>query len=380
MQQEVGQSLTMQQQQVLCQWIQLTLVPALGPAGIAKLRQTDNWYIGRLFAAGSQQLQQLGFNQAQVNAILQPDVARVQSSLDWLHADKRHFILTPDDPDYPSRLTQISSPPVLLYGIGDKAALANPQIAIVGSRNPSESGKSIARHFARQLSEMGWTVTSGLALGVDGFAHSGALDAQKPTIAVMGTGLGQIYPKRHIKLAEHILAAGGVLLSEFAPHIPAKPENFPRRNRIISGLSLGTLIVEAALKSGSLITARYALEQNREIFAVPGNINNPLAQGCHYLIQQGAKLVTSVADIIEEFAALNINSDFTTENKSQKNSIESLARDRLLDSVDFEATPLDIVAERSGITVSEVMSQLLEYELRGLVTAVPGGYIKLGEK
>jgi DNA processing protein len=189
-----------------------------------------------------------------------------------------------------------------------------------------------------------------------------------------------MYPRRHIHLAERILLNNGVIISEFAPNTLGRPEYFPRRNRIISGLSVGTLIVEAAIKSGSLITARCALEQNREVFALPGSIHNPLSAGCHHLIQQGAKLVTCVEDINEEFQHLTLSTADNKEDKLEKNMLQSLASDKLLDSVDFEVTPLDIVAQRSGIEVADVMSQLLEYELRGIVVAVPGGYFKLGKK
>jgi DNA processing protein len=219
-----------------------------------------------------------------------------------------------------------------------------------------------------------------LAIGIDGLAHQGAILGSGLTIAVLGTGIDYTYPRRHVQLAQQILEMGGTLISEFAPYTPVRPENFPRRNRIISGLSLGTLVVEAAIKSGSLITARYAIEQDREVFAIPGNIHNPLSKGCHYLLKQGAKLVEDLGDINEEFQNLSIWKEHSSENKTQKNVNQGLATDLLLDSVDFEATPLDIVAERSGMPVSLVMSQLLEYELRGLVTAVQGGYLKLGAK
>jgi DNA processing protein len=361
-------------------WLHLASIPRFGAASYAKLCQKLQWKISDFFATSQAELIKKGFNAEQVDAILHPNIGAIESSILWLNGANNRFILHLEDDAYPPLLKEISSPPLLLFGYGDKNKLVDLQIAIVGSRNPSISGKECAKSFAHNLSQCGWTITSGLALGVDGFSHEGALQAKGTTIAVLGTGIDNIYPKKHQKLAENIIAGGGAIISEFAPRSAVRPENFPRRNRIISGLSRGTLIVEAALKSGSLITARYATEQNREVFAMPGNINNPLVKGCHYLIQQGAKLVTCVADINEEFSDLKFNTGLTNSANSEKNSIECLATDRLLDSVDFEATPLDIVAERSGITVSEVMSQLLEYELRGLVTAVPGGYIKLGEK
>ncbi|NCP66588.1 MAG: DNA-protecting protein DprA [Paraglaciecola sp.] len=369
-----------QNEDSLAEWLTLVATPGLGVARLEKLLTHFSGNVSNIFKASASDLIECGMNQLQIDAILQPNQTFIRQSLAWLAADSNHFALPIDHPLYPPLLKQTASPPLILFARGQLSILSNPQLAIVGSRNPSHSGKTCARSFARDLAACGWTITSGMALGIDALAHLGALDAQGNTIAVMGCGIDAIYPKKHAALAASILANQGLIISEFAPNSPAKPENFPRRNRIISGLSLGTLVVEAALKSGSLITARYALEQNREVFAIPGNIFNPMAQGCHHLIQQGAKLITSVQDINEEFELFFAAPKSSSSIKSQKNSQQSLATERLLDSVDFEATPLDIVAERSGMTLSEVMSQLLEYELRGLVTAVPGGYVKLGEK
>jgi DNA processing protein len=311
---------------------------------------------------------------------LHPDMNSINVSLQWLNTTSNRFLLYFDHPSYPDLLKQISSSPPLLYGYGNPEHLNNYQIAIVGSRTPSPQGRENARFFASRLSECGWTITSGLALGIDGLSHHGAVLGGFTTIAVLGTAIDKMYPRRHIKLAEDVLQHDGVIISEFAPNTPGRPEYFPRRNRIISGLSVGTLIIEAAIKSGSLITARCALEQNREVFALPGNIHNPMSAGCHHLIQQGAKLITCVEDINEEFRHLNLPTINIKVDKTEKNMSQSLASDKLLDSVDFEVTALDIVAQRSGIEVADVMSQLLEYELQGLVTSVPGGYIKLGEK
>ncbi|WP_340681072.1 DNA-processing protein DprA [Paraglaciecola sp.] len=380
MQQGVGLTETQNKTDELFTWLRLAAIPKFGAATYAKLCHRLQWKSSDFFSASHAELLSVGFNASQIDAILHPDSEGIQKSILWLNGGNNRFVLNLEDSAYPPLLKEIASPPMLLFGYGDQSKLVNLQIAIVGSRNPSVSGKEYAKSFAQNLSQCGWTITSGLALGIDGFSHEGALLAKGTTIAVLGTGIDNIYPKKHRKLAEDIITGDGVIISEFAPMSAVRPENFPRRNRIISGMSRGTLIVEAALKSGSLITARYATEQNREVFAIPGNINNPLAKGCHYLIQQGAKLVTCIADINEEFNDLEFNTKVTNSSKMKKNSIECLATDLLLDSVDFEATPLDIVAERSGMSVSEVMSQLLEYELRGLVTAVPGGYIKLGEK
>lgn len=367
-------------QETLSKWLQLSSIPNFGVASLRKVQRKTQWTIDELLTAATPDLQTVGFNAKQIEAIKQADEVLSEVSLVWLDKQPGGFLIPIDDPRYPPLLKEISSPPMLLFGYGNVGQLSTKQLAMVGSRNPSMSGKATARTFAQQLSQMGWTITSGLAAGIDGLSHEGALLNKGVTVAVLGTAIDNIYPKKHAGLAEKIVNENGVIVSEFAPSTPSKPENFPRRNRIISGLSKGVLVVEAAIKSGSLITARYAMEQNREVFAIPGNINNPLSKGCHYLIQQGAKLVSEVADINNEFPALEMDILHTKQNKTQNNCTESLATDLLLDSVDFEATPLDIVAERSGIPVSQVMSQLLDYELRGLVAAVPGGYIKLGEK
>ena len=361
-------------------WLKLVQIPNFSAVSFKKLQRKYAIELGELFASPNTALAEMGFNAQQVNAISTPNAHLIDQSLMWLSNATNRFLIHYDHPNYPKLLKYISSPPPLIYGYGNVNYLNNDQIAMVGSRNPSPQGKENAKFFANRLSANGWTVTSGLALGIDGLSHQGAIQGGFTTIAVLGTAIDKMYPRRHIKLSEHILENSGVIISEFAPGTKGRPEYFPRRNRIISGLSVGTLIVEAAVKSGSLITARYALEQNREVFAIPGNIHNPMSAGCHYLIQQGAKLVTCVLDINEEFQHLNLPLTSKKERKAEKNTEQSLASDKLLDSVDFEATPLDIVAQRSGIEVTEVMSQLLEYELRGLVTAVPGGYIKLGEK
>jgi DNA processing protein len=361
-------------------WLKLTQVPNFAVSSLRKLKQKFAVGLSELFNSSKGQLEALGFNPRQVSAILYPNMRIVNVSLHWLNTTNNRFLLHFDHPYYPTLLKQISSPPPILYGYGNPKYLNNHQIAMVGSRAPSPQGKENAKFFGRRLSENGWTITSGLALGIDGLSHQGAVLGGFTTIAVLGTAIDKMYPRRHIMLGEQILQNDGVIISEFAPNTPGRPEYFPRRNRIISGMSVGTLIVEAAIKSGSLITARCALEQNREVFALPGNIHNPMSAGCHYLIQQGAKLVTCVNDINEEFQNLILSTSDIKAEKLEKNMSQSLDSDNLLDSVDFEVTPLDIVAQRSGIEVADVMSQLLEYELLGLVTAVPGGYIKLGEK
>jgi DNA processing protein len=382
MQQDVETSAAVQSlnYQSLRNWLHLVQIPSFSVAKLVKLRKKHGMELDDVFSASTKTLSEIGFHAQQIVAIHCPNQKTVEMSLSWLEQKTNRFLLHYDHLDYPQALKHISSPPPVLYGYGDPKCLSYSQISMVGSRSPSPQGKENAKGFAHLLSEQGWTITSGLALGIDGFSHQGALLGKHTTIAVLGTAIDKMYPRRHIGLAEQILLNNGVIISEFAPGTTSRPEYFPRRNRLISGLSAGTLIVEAAVKSGSLITARCAMEQNREVFAIPGNIHNPLSAGCHYLIQQGAKLVTCVGDINEELEHIISPISAPDDNKTEKKSSQSLASDKLLDSVDFEVTPLDIVAQRCDIEVAEVMSKLVEYELLGLITSVPGGYIKLGQK
>jgi DNA processing protein len=253
---------------------------------------------------------------------------------------------------------------------------------MVGSRNPSPSGKENAREFAYHLTNSGITITSGLAIGVDGICHRGALDADGLTVAVTGTGLDRVYPASQHQLA-HTIAERGVLVSEFPPGTEARAGNFPRRNRLISGLSLGVLVIEAAQKSGSLITARLAMEQGREVFAIPGSIHNPLAKGCHSLIRQGAKLVETAVDILEELAPLIgvIKTTPETEFADSLNNENELSPDyqQLLNCMGFDPVQVDILIDRSGLTPEEVSSMLILLELEGHVSSAPGGiYCRAG--
>ena len=307
-----------------------------------------------------------------------PDWQAIEVSLHWADGESCH-ILTLHDPAYPPLLKEIPDPPPLLFVRGDPAHLCRPQLAIVGSRNPSAGGRSLAEDFARALGHAGLVVTSGMALGIDAASHRGALQAKGRTLAVAGTGPDRIYPARHRDLAQTI-AAQGAIISEFPPGTPALPGNFPRRNRIISGLSLGVLVVEAACKSGSLITARLAAEQGREVFALPGSIHNPLARGCHQLIRQGAKLVETIDDILEELgplAAVTAYGAANAEPCADDADALPIEQRQLLTSLGFEPASIDTLVARSGLTADVVSSMLLNMELQGCVTSSGGRYCRV---
>lgn len=291
----------------------------------------------------------------------------------WLEAPGNHLVAL-DDPRYPDLLRQIPDPPPVLYVHGDPELLGNLQLAIVGSRNPSRGGLENARAFASHLAGAGLTITSGLALGIDAEAHRGALAAGGTTIAVTGTGLDRVYPARHHDLA-HAIAEHGALVSEFPPGTPPRPAHFPQRNRIISGLALGTLVVEAARRSGSLVTARHALEQGREVFAIPGSIHNPLARGCHALIRQGAKLVETAEDILEELGALAGAAvpEHATRTSPEPPASLDPEYQRLLDALGHDPVSIDDLVRRSGLTAESVSSMLLILELQGYVAPEAGG-------
>jgi DNA processing protein len=298
----------------------------------------------------------------------------VEADLEWCQQPGQH-LLPLHSPHYPQRLRDTADPPLALFVRGDPEVLSLPQIAIVGSRNPTHAGSDTATRFGDYLSSRGLAVTSGLALGIDGAAHRGALRAGGLTLAVLGAGLANIYPASHRELAEAITAEGA-LISEFPPDTPPRPGNFPRRNRIISGLSLGVLVVEAALRSGSLITARLALEQGREVFAVPGSIHSPLAKGCHQLIRQGAKLVETGADVLEELASqIRLPLAPEPDDLVPASRLETMDPDyqRLLEALGYDPVNSDTLIRRTGLQPSEIASMLLVLELEGHVSSEPGG-------
>lgn len=361
--------------------ILLSLLPRFNAKKLKLLRSRLTQPFNKIQSFDHHSLIALGFSQEQIEFLRNHAKTKTfQQAIDWHQPTQNQFILTIDDESYPSLLREIPRPPLVLFLKGNVHCINDAQFAIVGSRNPTTSGIQIARQFAKQLAALGLTVTSGLAMGIDACAHQGAIDGKGKTLAVLGCGIDLVYPKRNSRLYASIIASEGLLVSEFLPGTPAVASHFPRRNRIVSGLSLGTVVVEAALKSGSLITARAALEQNRDVFAVPGNLLNPNAAGCNYLVQQGAKLVTKIEDILEEYQHLIYTPQRATENSPKKSGTSHLASDRLLDSVDDDVTAIDVIAERNKLPVHAVMAALLEYELRGFVVSVPGGYVKLRGK
>ena len=334
----------------------------------AWLAQTGD--LPALFKENATSLAALGFSERERQALVSPAWAAVDKALRWAELPSHHLI-TWLDARYPPLLREISDPPWALFVVGSVEVLTKPAVAIVGSRAASLRGMQHAEEFAQAFAASQLSVVSGLARGIDAAAHRGALTAQGLTLAVMGTGVDTIYPAAHKALAQQI-AGQGALVTEFLNDVRPRPEHFPRRNRIIAGLSLGVLVVEAHLKSGSLITARLAAEQNREVFAIPGPIYHPGSRGCHALLRQGAKLVETPHDVLEEFGLQAMPTKLVPA-KSMLASAEAA----LLVCIDYEITPLDVILLRSGLTAAAVSSMLLALELSGYVLAVPGGYHRI---
>lgn len=284
----------------------------------------------------------------------------------WL-AQPGHSLMCLGDPDYPPRLLATADPPLLLWLQGRRDLLDTPSLAIVGSRSPTAQGRDNARAFAKALARSGYTIVSGLALGIDAASHEGGLDGAGATIAVVGTGLDQVYPPRNAPLAARLLDGGGLIVSEYSLGTPITQGNFPKRNRIIAGLSLGCLVVEAALQSGSLITARLASEAGREVFAIPGSIHSPQSRGCHALIRQGAKLVESAQDVLEELPPLGAKPQAVEEAAETPHEQQAL-----LDAMGFDPVSLDALMARCGWPAAELSAALLELELDGQVARLAG--------
>ena len=358
--------------ETLRHWLALIRAPRIGPATFFSLLQQFS-EPEAVFKASRSILEKHGLRSDTVAYIKDPDWHQVDDDLSWLEQPASEIILL-NDGNYPSLLKTIPDPPPLLFVLGDAAVLKQKQLAMVGSRHPTPGGRETAHDFAKYLAANGIVITSGLALGIDGASHEGALAGGGLSISVAGTGLDRVYPARHRELA-HRISENGALVSEFPPGTPPVASNFPRRNRIISGLSMGVLVVEAALHSGSIITARAAIEQGREVFAVPGSIHNPQARGCNSLIRQGAKLVETAAEIFEELGGFAdpLREELNTEHVVSASELDSEYK-RVLESVGHEPTAVDTVVQRSGLTTDAVCSMLLVLELQGLIASTSSGH------
>jgi DNA processing protein len=360
----------MKLQQDIESWIALCLIDGVGDESIRRLLVAFG-SPAEIFTASTSALERLVNKKVAQSIVKGADRNKVTATLKWLE-DSQNSIITFADPDFPLLLLNIPDPPPLLYFKGKRELLNLPMLAIVGSRNATPQGLVNAEAFAKATSDTGLCIVSGMALGVDTAAHRGGLRGHASSIAVVGTGLDLVYPASNRKLA-HDLAQQGGLISEFPLGTPAIASNFPRRNRIISGMTRGCLVVEAALQSGSLITARQALEQGREVFAVPGTIHSPLAKGCHLLIKQGAKLVESAEDILDELgyrAPIPEGIGNTGEPEREKPERE---KSLLLRHLGHEIIDIDTLSVRSGLTVETVSAMLLTFELDGIVASLPGG-------
>ena len=361
----------------LLAWLRLTQASGVGPVALRRLLQALGSPQAVLAAAPATWRDIAGAaaarGLAESCAVAQQALAATRAWQD--HAPERRHVLSWADDTYPQALLNTADPPPLLWAEGSLALLARPALAIVGSRHASAQGLDNARAFARHLSQAGLTIVSGMALGIDGAAHEGALQAPASTIAVVGTGPDVVYPPRHAALWQRV-AESGLLLSEFAPGTPPLPSHFPRRNRVIAGLSLGTLVVEAALQSGSLITARLALECDRDVFALPGSIHAPQSRGCLQLIQQGAKLVVTAEDILAELPALRLTPPPVAADPpppAQPTPAPPSQDEALWRALGHDPVSLDQLIGRCGWDAARLQARLLELELDGQVARLPGG-------
>ena len=363
----------------LAAWLRLAMTPGVGRGSARKLLAAFG-LPQNIFDQGADALLAV-VNTAQAQALRsEPEgwAAQVEATWAWLQQAPSRRLLTLADPAYPPALLQTEDPPLMLYVNGVPLAQWPRAVSVVGSRNPTPQGATNAREFARSFAQAGWTVVSGMALGIDAAAHEGALEGAAPgqvaTIAVVGTGLDRVYPSQHLQLA-HRIAEHGVLVSEYPLGTRPLSENFPQRNRIIAALGQGTLVVEAALRSGSLITARQAAEQGREVFAIPGSIHSPQARGCHELLRQGAKLVETAQDVMEDLAPAA-----PAPKRAARSASPSSPESSLLQALGHDPVGLDALIARTGISAADLQARLLELELEGHVARLPGGLFQRLER
>lgn len=361
------------------EWLRLEQTPGVGPETARQLLAAFG-LPSQIFAADFTALSKV-VSAKVAKALLQPDSGQLQQRIEltqtWC-SQPGNQVLTWVDANYPRALLDIPDPPVLIYVKGRLALLDAPTIAVVGSRNATAQGIRNAEQFSEALSKAGLTISSGMAAGIDAAAHHGALRGAGSTVAVIGTGADIVYPARNRALA-HLIADGGCIVSEYPLGMPAIASNFPRRNRLISGLAKGVLVIEAAAQSGSLITARMAAEQGRDVFAIPGSIHSPLAKGCHQLIKQGAKLVDTAQDILDELRFLPLMRPVaasSTQTTSASFAEITSADQRLLDAIGYDPVHVDHLVERVGIDVAELSGVLLTLELDGYIEQLPGGMVK----
>lgn len=375
---------------LLKDWLALHYLSGVGISTFFKIQEAFPGI--NLFGSSLSELKALKFPESLIEKVRALDWHQIEEDLAWHHVSGNR-IISYADLEYPEWLKHISSPPVVLFTQGDRGVLTTPQISVVGTRTPSARGLSYAREFSAQLGSWGLTITSGLAVGIDGASHEGALGVGGKTVAVLGSGLACIYPKVHQTLAKNIVSCGGVLISEYGPHTPPRSLHFPQRNRMVAGLSLGVLVVEATMRSGSLITARLAAEQGKEVFSIPGEISNPLSKGCHALIRQGAKLVETVEDILEELplevlkkggegkvsSAVHEKKDSFLRSEGGKNSGSPI--ELLLNHLRWgRLTTVDQLRERTGLSAEAISVALSSLHLWGYVRPKGGGYVRAKNK
>jgi DNA processing protein len=365
--------------EMLTAWLRLSMTPGLGPILCQRLLSQFSTPLEIELCTPAQLAARVpkALCEALLLARAEPVTQQIVSALEWARHDDQ-FILTQDQTQYPAMLRQIADAPIVLFAKGALSRLNQPALAIVGARHATADGLEHASDFAYALARQGWCVISGLAQGIDAAAHRGALQAgssEGGTIAVLGTGADVVYPRNHAELVRRILSEGGLIMTEFPLGTPARPHHFPRRNRIVAGLSHGVLVVEAALKSGSLLTARLAVDMDREVFAIPGSIHSPLSRGPHALIQQGAKLVENVTDILNELEAFCVPQTLANPTPTTSSSSKAAPRSPVWDAIGYDPVSEDILQQRTNMLPAILQCELLTLELNGDIERRPNGRI-----